>query len=92
MDDLDYIAGTYEGKKILICYDLEANSGILAVTMPKFGIEYPDEIGNATILSAGLRSHLSYQACCELLIANNIPFEHPLWHLNHSGPPGRKLN
>jgi hypothetical protein len=86
-DELFMLVHEVDGKRIALLYDNETNEGILEVTVLAHDLELPSKSGNGVQISADLRCEIGYGPAVEMLLKGRIPFEHPLWHLNHDGPP-----
>lgn len=91
-DEIFMLHGFVEGKSVTLLYDDETDQGMLSVSIPENDLEFDDEHGTAKELSALLQSHIGYGPCVDLLLAAQIPTNHPLWDLNHCGSRSRLLN
>src|ERR1700748_1008761 len=83
------IKGTYDNKEVTVIYNGEDKPCHLLIKfMPPIDMLIDrGEFNNPRMLSAQLRSDLSYKDCCDLLFSHDIPKNSGLWALNHDGYP-----
>jgi hypothetical protein len=82
------IEGTYENKTVRITLDEGKPSLHVHFGAPINMDVDRGEFANLRMLSAQLRSELSYRDCCHLLYTNGVDKTSGLWALNHDGYPG----